>query len=213
MKSSEATPARGADFPALQDAVRRLALEAAEATQPAKVEQTMRQWISRMTNDLDESEGLEAMALALALAMELESFTPSLTGTTALDRIVRQRTLRADEQAAFRALKAALFTPLVVHRPVGDATFMAEDLATKREFVLFNDDLPAEAIGVVLIARLCILDADVWGTVGMIMPLDDAGLAVALEFVRPGRGIALATVVRLRSTGISSVTAGRKSWG
>ncbi len=64
--------------------VERLVLEAAQATGPAKAEQTIRQWFSRHTLDVDENDGLQAAALALALAMELESFTPSLTGTTAV---------------------------------------------------------------------------------------------------------------------------------
>ena len=173
----------------MRDNIWRLNLEAAQATLPAKVDQTLRHWFSRHAPDMDTDEGLREATLATAIALELESFTPSHSGSTAIDRLTRRRKLDADEQIAQRALAAARFTVIRVERDLGDDLYTAEDLATGRDLVLYDDEFPPAAHGFPLSARVAMLDQHISITVGTILPLDEAGVAVAMEFVRPGRGI------------------------
>ena len=77
----------------------------------------------------------------------------------------------------------------MVRSVVAEGVFAAQDLATKREFTLFDEGFPLGAFDLPVVARLAVLDGAVVGTVGMTLPLDAAGLALALDFVRPGRGI------------------------
>ncbi len=174
----------------MRDRLSRLNAEAAEATLPAKAEHTLRQWFSRQPLDAGDPGDLKAAAVAMALAVELESFTPSPSGSTGVERIARRRKLDPEDAAAHRALVAARFTVFRIGRSLGGGRFSAEDLAGGRDLALFADDLPSEAVAFPLAARIAALDESTSTTVGMVLPLDDAGLAVALEFVRPGRGIA-----------------------
>ncbi len=174
----------------MRDRLSRLNAEAAEATLPGKAEHTLRQWFSRQPLEPGDSADLKAAAVAMALAVELESFTPSPSGSTGVERIARRRKLDPEDAAAHRALVAARFTVFRIGRSLGGGRFSAEDLAGGRDLALFADDLPSEAVAFPLAARIAALDESTSTTVGMVLPLDDAGLAVALEFVRPGRGIA-----------------------
>ncbi len=191
------TSARRRDGPAgpkaawsdMRDRLSRLNAEAAEATLPAKAEHTLRQWFSRQSLDPGHPGDLKAAAFAMTLALELESFTPSPSGSTGVERIARWRKLDPEDAAAHRALGAARFTVFLIGRSLGGGRFSAEDLAGGHDLALFAGDLPAEAVAFPLAARIAALDGSTSTTVGMVVPLDDAGLAVALEFVRPGRGI------------------------
>ncbi len=174
----------------LDERIVRLHLEAVELTLPAKAEQSVRQWLSRSSLNRESEFDVRTLALAMTLAMELESFTPSHSGATAIDRLARHRKIAPDEEASYRALKTARLTPFLVRSVVSEDLFTAEDLATEREFTLFYDGLPFEAFGLPILTRLTALDGSSFGTVGIVLPLDAAGLAVAMEFVRPGRGIA-----------------------
>ncbi len=173
----------------LDEQIARLHLEVVELTLGAKAEHTIRQWLSRSSLDSDIERDVRTLALAMTLAMELESFTPSHSGATAIDRLSRHRKIASEEEASYRALKGARLTSFLVRSMISEDIFAAEDLATKREFALFFNGLPIEVIGLPLVARLTVLDDATFGTVGMVLPLDAAGLAVAMEFVRPGRGI------------------------
>lgn len=179
-----------AHLAALREGIARLNFEAAESVLDAKAEHTMRQWLSRAARDLDGVDAMRAAALALALAADLETFTPSHTGATAFDRLARRRKLDAGEEAAIRALKGARFTPFVLRAARGKGRFSAHDLATARDFEMFDPSLSPDALGATLVGRLCALDDATVCTAGVVTPLDDAALAVAMDFVRPGRGIA-----------------------
>ena len=84
----------------LDACIARLHLEAVALTLPAKAEHTTRQWLSRTSLDLETHDDLRTAALALALAMDLESFTPSHSGATAVDRLARHRRITPEEQPA-----------------------------------------------------------------------------------------------------------------
>ena len=160
-----------------------------EATLPAKGEQLVRQWLSRQELDLESNEGLKLAAVAMALAVQLESFTPSHTGATGIDRLARRRKLGAEEQAAHRALASARFTVVVVEAALGGNLFSVRGFATERDFVLFHEDLRPAAFGVPLAVWIAVLDEGASAAVNLILPLDADGLAVAMDFVRSGRGI------------------------
>lgn len=178
-----------AELLALKERVARLHLDAGTLTLPAKVEATMRQWFSRNVAELDEDAGVELAALAAAMALELESVTPSMSGTTAVDRLARQRAFDADHAAAYRMLKGARFSIFKARRADGDDLYAAEDLSSGTSFTYVDEALPPGALGVPLAAQLCDLGEGLRGAFGLVLPLDDAALAVAMDFVRPGRGI------------------------
>ena len=78
---------------------------------------------------------------------------------------------------------------VVVETALGDGLFAARDLATERALVLFHEALSPAAFGVPLAAWIAALDDHASAAVNLIVPLDADGLAVAMDFVRPGRGI------------------------
>ncbi|MGH6794130.1 MAG: DUF7168 domain-containing protein [Methylocella sp.] len=72
-----------------------------EFTAKPKVEDIARQWLARANLDPDDPRSADAIAQALSLALELATFAPSLSGTTAVDRLVRQRkAANAEERTA-----------------------------------------------------------------------------------------------------------------
>lgn len=174
---------------ALIGRIARLHDEAVATILPARVEQTLRQWLAHRGLDRDDPEDRGVAALALVMAIDLESVTPSHSGSTAIDRLARRRALDPNDTAALRIMTAARFTPYVIRGSIGGGLFSADDLATRQAFTIFAEHLPPAAIGATLIGWLCALDDGTRASFGVITPLDDAGLAVALDFVRPGRGI------------------------
>lgn len=156
---------------------------------PAKSEHTVRQWLARQSNALDAEDGLTALVIALSLAADLETFTPSHTGTVAIDRLARQRKRDAEPDVAYGVLRQARFTPFVMVKPLGDDLYLARNLVTEQTFTLLDDQVPRAALDVSLVARLCALGDGLYGAVGMMTPLHPDGVAVAMQFVRPGKGI------------------------
>jgi len=68
-------------------------VEAMTFTAKPKVEDTAHQWLARAPFDSDDPHSAGTVAHALMLALELAMFAPSLSGITAIDRLVRQRKL------------------------------------------------------------------------------------------------------------------------
>ncbi|MGH6852910.1 MAG: hypothetical protein ACREDJ_06905, partial [Methylocella sp.] len=166
-------------------------VEAMEFTAKPKVEDTARQWLARANLDPDDPRSADAVAQALSLALELATFAPSLSGATAVDRLVRQRkAANAEERAALEALQQASFRLLRIRAPARDGVLPVEDLATGKTQSILDRDIPVAATGVALAARLCPLPGGIFATVGPLTPLDAAALDVAMGFVRPGRGLA-----------------------
>ena len=172
-----------------QDLLRRIGElydETARLVLPAKAEHTMRQWLARAMN-IEES--LPALVIAMGLATDLETFTPSHSGTVAIDRLARQRPRDAAPDAAYGVIRKARFTLFVVEKTLGDGLHVARDLVTEQIFTLLDDEMPPSALNVALVARLCAIGDGLYGTLGMLTPLHPDGVAVALQFVRPGKGI------------------------
>jgi hypothetical protein len=75
----------------LQKLIAELGVEAMTFTAKPKVEDTANQWLARANLDPDDPHSADTVAQALMRAFELATFAPSLSGSTAIDRLVRQR--------------------------------------------------------------------------------------------------------------------------
>ncbi len=175
----------------LQDLIARLGVEAMTFTAKPKVEDTAHQWLARANLDPGDPRTADSIANALMLALELATFAPSLSGSTAIDRLVRRRKpSTGEERAALEALQQASFRLLRIRSLARDGVVPVEDLATGKTLSIFDRAIPVAATGLALAARLCPLPGGIFATVGPLTPLDDAALAVAMGFVRPGKGVA-----------------------
>ncbi|WP_158811754.1 DUF2786 domain-containing protein [Beijerinckia sp. L45] len=154
-----------------------------------QIQNVVRQWLPLRFDETDESEAEATTVVALMLAGDLELFKPSSSGKTTFDRLAQRRPPDAEfDVAALKSLRNARFLPLrILSR--SDAVFTAQNLATGATVSIFDEELPQAVVGSTLVARVCPLSDDLFGLVGVVTPLDDAGLAVALDFVRPGKGL------------------------
>ena len=92
-----------------------LCLAAVTFVSQAKIEETARHWLADSRVMDDEERGAVAVAEALALALDVALFSPSASGTTAIDRFVRQhRPVDVAERTALAALQHATFRILRV---------------------------------------------------------------------------------------------------
>ncbi len=175
----------------LQELIAGFGVEAMGFTAKPKVEDTAHQWLARANLDPDDPRSADTVAHALMLALELATFAPSLSGTTAVDRLVRQRKpANGEERAALEALQQASFRLVRIPSPARDGVLPVEDLATGKTLSMVDRAIPVTATGIALAARLCPLPGGIFATVGPLTPLDDAALEVAMGFVRPGKGVA-----------------------
>ena len=156
------------------------------------MEESVRQWLGRADLDPDDPDGCDVIAEALMFALELATFTPSLSGATAVDRLVRQhKSAGRNESAALEALKQASFRLLRIKSLGRDGLVLVEDMATGKALSMLDRDIPMIATGMALAARLCPLPNGLFISLGPLTPLDEAALEVALGFVRPGKGLTI----------------------
>ena len=169
----------------------------AELTQEAarfiafdRVEKVARGWLARTgPGQTSGEQDLLLVADALAMATELALLTPSASGATAFDRLARQRRgLDPDAAAALDAIRHARFRLLRIEG-VADGLVQARDLASGDALDILADDVAPEATGAALLARTAALGDGRHAFAGVVTPLDEAGLAVAAGFVRPGAGL------------------------
>ncbi len=175
----------------LREHIAELLLEAARFVPLARVEATAQGWLARTEPVFaDPAREMLLVADALSMAMDVALFTPSSSGATALDRLARQRPgLGADESAALDALRRTQFRLLRVEA-VGEEIARLRDLATDDVLPVLDDGIGADAVGVALVGRLTPVGDDCYIFASGTTPLDEAGLAVAAGFVRPGgRGL------------------------
>ena len=106
--------------------------------------------LARRRAGAEEDEDVAAVAVgeALALALDVALFTPSASGTTAIDRLARQhRPADADERAALAALQRAAFRVLRVEGPDPRGGHRLVDLATGERLRLLDPAFPAGCEG------------------------------------------------------------------
>ena len=174
----------------LQELIVAFGVEAMTFVAQPKVEETVLQWLGRATLDPDDPNSDDVLAEALMFALELATFTPSLSGATAVDRLIRQhKSVGRDELAALEALKQASFRLLRIKSIGRDGLVLVEDLATGKALSMLDRDIPMIATGMALAARLCPLPSGLFISLGPLTPLDEAALEVALGFLRPGKGL------------------------
>ena len=183
---------RPVDTDRLRERIAGLLLEAASFVAPGRVEETARGWLAHAEPGFgDAGEQMLLVADALGMATDLALFTPSASGATAFDRLARRRSaMGVDEAAALDALRRAQFRLMRVEGPSSDGVARLRDLVTEERLSVLDESIGTEAVGVALVARLAPVGDGRYLWVGGTTPLDEAGLAVAQGFVRPGaRGL------------------------
>jgi hypothetical protein len=174
----------------MQETIAELLLEAMTFCVNSKVEETARKWLSHADIAPDDPHAGERAADAMIFALELAIFTPSMSGARPIDRMARQFSAKTfDEAAALEALKKAQFTLFRILSATQTHVFEAEDLATGETFLFLEQSLQPSALGRDIAARICRLDEGFYIATGPKIPLDEAALAVAKEFIRPGKGL------------------------
>jgi hypothetical protein len=191
-KRAKAAEAENPLHPAgrLLELIAAFGVEAMTFTAKPKVEDIAHQWLARANLDPDDPHSADTVAQALMLALELAMFAPSLSGSTAVDRLIRQhKPSNGEERAALEALQQASFRLLRIRSFDRDGVLLVEDLATGKTLSILDRDIPVAAMGIALAARLCPLPGGICGALGPLTPLDDAALDIAMGFVRPGKGL------------------------
>ena len=174
----------------MQETIAEMLLEAMTFCVESKVEETVRKWLTHADIAPDDPHAEERAAEAMIFALELSIFTPSMSGVRPIDRMARQfKAQTFDVAAALEALKKARFTLFRILSATQSHAFEAEDLATGETFLFLEQSLQPSALGQNIAARVCRLDDGLCVATGPKIPLDEAGLAVAKEFVRPGKGL------------------------
>ena len=156
---------------------------------PNRVTDTVQTWLDRLDlSALPSTQAAALMAEAFLLANTLAVFTPSAGGTLAIDRLLRAR-MPVDpvDAAAIAVLRQSQFRLVAVLDADTDATIRLQDLASDQILRLHGLPWTAALAGLHLAVWLAPLPAGGFTCVGEVTPLDEAGLAVAMSFVRVGR--------------------------
>lgn len=171
--------------------IEEICLDAIAAVPPAKVEESVLQWLSKKCLDPDApSSGLLVME-ASALAGYLALFTPPLLGAAPIERFIRQRRVDADNgaRAALDALAETSFYLIQLMSRASPQSVFVKDLTSGKTLVLFDKDIPGAAMGADIAVWLAPLPGGSFATLGPLTPLDAAALGEGLSFVRPGKGM------------------------
>jgi hypothetical protein len=155
-----------------------------------KALETARQWLARANIDPDDPNSTELVAAALALALDVAMFTPSMSGSTAIDRLIRQNpSAEREEAAALAALQRSSFRLLKMRSRGSDGLSCIDDIATGECLSVFDRHLPVQAAGYGFAARLCPLESGIFIPFGPLTALDEEALQIVMPFVRPNRGL------------------------
>lgn len=175
----------------LREIMTGLSLAAVPFTSQARVEEMARHWLTGGRVVPDDERFAETMVDALRLALDVALFTPSASGSTAIDRFARQhKPADADERAALAALQRATFRILRFGQPQPGGGYEVVDLATNQRLRLVERDFPAGLQGLDIAARTATIEGDAIVMVGPVTPLDGEMRAIAEARMRPGgRGL------------------------
>ena len=169
-------------------AISGLLLDAMTCLSPTRVADMVRNLLGRSDPaSLPPDRQVALMTDSLMLATTLSLFTPSPGGSTAVDRLVKQRgALKPAEAAAATALRRARFRLLRVEDAGGGESWL-RDLASGERLRVDEEAVRPGLAGLHLVAWLAPLPGGGEMFASAVTPLDEAGLAVAMGFVRPGR--------------------------
>jgi hypothetical protein len=162
--------------------------EAAMKFVPARqAEATFRKWLPREEPAGATEDRLVAMAAdAVLLSGELLLTQPSLTGSTAFDRLARTLPGRGGAvAAAIGAMREARFRLFRLETLSGEAA-TARDLRSGQQMRFIDVDVPQAALGLSLFARVAPLGQGQFTLPGVITPLDQAAVAVATRHQSAG---------------------------
>ncbi len=174
----------------MQETIAELLLEAMTFCVNSKVEETVRKWLSHADIAPDDPQAGDRAAEAMIFALELSIFTPSMSGVRPIDRMARQfKAKNFGEAEAAEALKMARFRLFRILSARENFVFEVEDMATGETFLLLEPSLTPSALGQDIAARVCRVGEELFVATGPKIPLDEAALAVAREFIRPGTGL------------------------
>ncbi len=190
-ETASRTPASIKTARRLMEVIDALRQEIAALIPVLKTEETAHHWLVKAKFVLAEADVPFAMLEAFGFALHLAMFTPSLTGVTSVDRLVRQRKSREtpEERVALAALAASKFRLLrLLARQTSELIF-AEDMTTGEFLTLIDEDIPASAAGTIMFVRLCALPDGLSSVAGPRTPLDKSALDIVLAFARPGKGL------------------------
>ena len=121
---------------------------------------------------------------ALGYAIDVLLFAPSLSGHTAIDRVISSGKIDDAEMEAAHLLGQATFHLFEITEDRGDGFLAATDLVSNERLVIFDPRSPMSPGG--RWARRTCLYRGVHVTVGPATPLDDDLLAVAAPFTDKG---------------------------
>ncbi len=146
---------------------------------------TMRRWLSGHS-ELPEDN--DARTCLMTMAADLELFTPSASGVTAIDRVRNKTQPQTEtERAALAALSAAQFRLVRIADRESPALVRLTDLVTHESLVLLDAYISPLAAGWVTAMRLCPLPSGRQVLISPLFALDETLLAAAMKFVRPDR--------------------------
>jgi len=146
---------------------------------------TLRRWLLGHREAPEEGDAMTCLA---AMAVDLELFTPSMSGKTSIDRYLGARRPQShQDQEAFDALARAQFRLVrVVGREDPDRVRL-RDLATEESLVLLDSRISSLAAGSATAMRLCPLRSGRQVLISPLFEIDETALAQAMTFVRAGR--------------------------
>ena len=182
-------PGRSTDLNEVQERVATLLLDAVSCVAPARVSDTVRGWLARLDlSSLSPASEAALMAEALAMATIIAVFTPTASGTTAVDRLARRRSPdTAATATAQTVLGQTRFRLLQVVGIESPGTVRLRDVASDETVLVDDDTMQAAFTGLRIAAWLAPLPGGHHVFVGAVTPLDEAGVEVAKGFIRPGR--------------------------
>ncbi len=174
-----------ADFEVLASAQRHIE-DMIEALLPrGEIQKTLRQWL---VGHAELPEDGEAKVCLMTMAADLELFTPSLSGATAVDRHRNKAQPQSQtERAALVALGAAQFRLVRIEDRVGTNVVRLQDLVTQESLLLLDSRISSAAAGWPSAMRLCPLASGRHLLISPLFALDETTLAAAMKFARPGR--------------------------
>jgi len=148
------------------------------------LEKILRGWLARQGGPPENEDALKCL---LIMAADLEIFTPSMSGRTAVDRhLSRIRPETPVERQAFEALGAAQFRLVRIVGREGPDDIRLTDLVTAESLRLLDSRIAPEADGLPTAMRLCPLESGRHVVISPLFALDEAMVATAMKFVRPG---------------------------
>lgn len=165
-----------------------LLLMAVKHVPQAKIDKTLHGWLHGAPWLDKGPPSPEVMQSVLQLVLDSSVFVPSLSGSTAIDRLARRHTPRSPEElAALTHLRRFRFRLLKLESPLPGGGFVVGDAVNGEPAKLIDHaDSPFD-VGTTIAAHICSIEGDLLAAVGPIVLVDEALFDIARTYIRPGR--------------------------